>query len=189
MLKTIRAAAAAALFLAAVPAMADEVEQTLQAALDAYRAGDVATAQQEVDFAASLLAKMKAESLAAYLPDALEGWQITEENAGAQMAAMMGGGLVANRSYQGPDGENVDITLMADNPMVASLGAMFGNAALAGSMGEMRRIAGQRAVVTPDGEINAMVANRFLVQVAGSATVEDKESYFGAIDFEALGQF
>ncbi|MEL7172725.1 MAG: hypothetical protein AAFN05_07160 [Pseudomonadota bacterium] len=180
--------AAAVLAVLAQPAAADEVEETLEAALEAYRAGDVATAQAEVDFAASLLAKMKAESLAAYLPEPLEGWEMTEENAGAQMAAMMGGGLVANRSYRGPGGD-VDITLMADNPMVASLGAMLSNAALAGSMGEMRRIAGQRAIVTADGEINAMVANRFLVQIGGSAPVEAKEAYFGAIDFGALSGF
>ncbi|MEM6357847.1 MAG: hypothetical protein AAF844_19485 [Pseudomonadota bacterium] len=183
----IRSLCVAALLLA-VPAAADEVEETLEAALEAYRAGDVATAQAEVEFASSLLAKLKAEGLAAYLPAPLEGWEMTEENSGAQMAALMGGGLVANRTYDGAEGDVV-ITLMADNPMVASLGAMFANAALAGSMGEMRRIAGQRAIVTPDGEINAMVANRFLVQIGGDAPVEAKEAYFGAIDFEALSSF
>ncbi len=66
---------------------------------------------------------------------------------------------------------------------------MFGNAALMGSMGKVKRIGRQKVVITNDGELQAMVDNRIFIQVTGRAPVEDKEAYFGAIDLAGLKDF
>ncbi|MEL6335111.1 MAG: hypothetical protein AAFQ88_00570 [Pseudomonadota bacterium] len=168
----------------------DEVEQALEAALEAYRAGDFALAQQEVDFAAGLLSQRKAQNLASLLPGPFDGWGMEEDGDTnmTAMAAMFGGGLVAQRIYHGPSG-TVELTIMADNPMVASMAALFQNPGLMGAGGTLKRLAGQRAVMSPDGELTAMVANRFLIQVTGDADEADKDAYFSAIDFDGLSAF
>ncbi|MEM6487647.1 MAG: hypothetical protein AAF677_05140 [Pseudomonadota bacterium] len=183
-------AALLAAALAAGPAAADPIEDALQAALDAYRAGDVKTAAEEASFATGLLEQQKAQDLSSLLPDPLPGWTAEDGDGSAQgMAAIFGGGLVAQRFYRGPTG-TVDLTIMADNPMVASLAPMLSNPAmLAASGGELRRIAGQRVIMTGDGELMAMVNNRFLIQMSGTAAEDALERYFESIDFAALAAF
>ena len=51
-----------------VPATADEIEETIEAALEAYRAGDVKAAKEEIDFVSQLLGQLKAEGLKGFLP-------------------------------------------------------------------------------------------------------------------------
>ena len=53
----------------AVPAVADDFTDSVAAALKAYEAGDIKTAKEEIDFAAQVLAQMKAEGLKAFLSD------------------------------------------------------------------------------------------------------------------------
>ena len=54
----------------AQPAQADELEDALQMALEAYQAGDINTAKEEIDYAAQLIAQMKAVGLSEFLPEA-----------------------------------------------------------------------------------------------------------------------
>ncbi|PIY73111.1 MAG: hypothetical protein COY86_08330, partial [Rhodobacterales bacterium CG_4_10_14_0_8_um_filter_70_9] len=86
-------------------------------------------------------------------------------------------------------GESIEIQIMADNPMVATMGAMLGNPAMMASQGEVRRVGRQRYVVAPDGGVMALVGGRALVQLSGSAAREDKIAYFEAIDFAGLEAF
>ena len=78
---------------------------------------------------------------------------------------------------------------MADNQMVTSMAMMFGNTAMMGSMGQVKRIKRQKVVVTKRGELQAMIDNRIFVQISGSAPVEDKEAYFEALDMRGLQDF
>lgn len=181
-------ALALVLALPAGPAAADQIEDALAAALQAYRAGDVATTKQELDLASQLLSQQKAAGLAGFLPPALSGWSREDGETQAMGAAFLGGGLVASARYV-RGGDTVEMTLMADNPMVASLAPMFANPALMGAMGQVTRINGQTAVVTQDGDLQTLVGNRVLVQVEGSAARADKEAYLGAVDFSALSAF
>ena len=71
-------AAGAALLVAALTAgtaKADEFTDTIEAAMEAYQAGDIKTAKEEIDFAAQLLGQLKAEGLTGFLPPALDGWE------------------------------------------------------------------------------------------------------------------
>lgn len=183
-----RALVAAALAAAPLlPAAADEAEDAMEAALAAYRAGDVALAKEELDYAATLLDRMKAEGFSAFLPDPAPGWTRTMGEAQAMGAALFGGGAIAEADYADADGAQVTIRMMADNPMVASMAAMFGNASIMGAMGRVIRVGRQKAVLTPDGQIQALVANRVLVTIEGDAPEAAKIAYFELIDFKALG--
>lgn len=180
---------AAALVLAPHFAAADEIEDTLEAALAAYRAGDLKGAKQDLDYVTTLLGQMQAGNLAAFLPAALDGWT-RSEGAAADAAglALFGGGASAAASYARGD-ETVDIQIMADNQMVAAMGAVFSNPALMGQMGKVKRINRETVVVTPAGEVQALIDQRIMVQITGSAPVEAKEAYFAAIDMGALKAF
>jgi hypothetical protein len=180
-------AAAVAGLLAGATA-ADEVEATLEAALEAYRAGDIALAEEEAQFAATLLGQMKAEGLKGYLPEPLAGWERREADDAAQSMAGFGGGVLARGRYAGPPGD-VEIQLMAENQLVASMAAVLSNPAMMSQMGTVRRVGRQKLVVTREGEVQALIAGKVLVQISGSAPEADKLAYFEALDLEALAAF
>ena len=169
-----------------LPAQADEIEDTIAAALEAYQAGDIKLAKEEIDFVAQLLGQLKAEGLKGFLPAALDGW--VREDVENQNVAAFGGGQMASAEYT-KDGKRVEIQLMADNQMVTAMGAMFGNATLMGAMGTVKRINRQKLVVTNDGEVQTLINNRIMIQITGSADVDSKLAYFEAMDIKGLKDF
>ena len=176
-MKTMLRAATAAILIGglSLPAQADEIEDALQMALEAYRAGDINIAKEEIDYAAQLIAQLKAVGLSAFLPDALPGWTRVESEDKTQTAALMGGGMTTSASYtRGDDG--IDIRLMADNQMVTAMAAMFGNAAMMGSMGKVKRIKRQKVVITRQGELQALSKNRIPLRVPGRAPIGAQEA-------------
>lgn len=172
----------------AAPAVADEIEDSIKLALESYQAGDVANAKSELDYAAQLLTQKQSEALVSFLPAPFAGWTQEEVENASIGAAMFGGGLTAIADYV-RDGENVEIQLMADSPLMATMMSMFANPAMVGATGKLKRVNGQKMIETHDGELQALIHNRFMVQVSGSASIEDKEAYFAAIDFSALESF
>ena len=186
-MKRIIALATAALILAG-PAQADEIEAAIEAALEAYRAGDLGLAREEIEFAATLIGQKKAEGLSDYLPPAQPGWRREDVAGAAQGMAAFGGGIMAAARYTGAEGR-FEIEIMADNQLVASMAAMLGNPALMATMGTVHREGRQKYVVTHDGEIQTLVDNRVLVKVTGQAPIEAKRAHFRAMDLEALGAY
>lgn len=179
---------AACLLAPPVAAWADDVEDSLTAALEAYRAGDFATAKDEAEFAVTLLGQMKAQDLGKFLPEAPEGWTREDGEGQPAGAQMFGGGLVSSASYSNGT-DDVTISLAADSPMVTAMSAMFGNAAAMGAMGQVMRVGKHRAIVTPEGEIQSLVDRRVLVSITGSASAEVKQKFFEAIDLDGLAEF
>ena len=180
--------ATAVLFAAALTtgtAAADEFKDTIEAAIEAYEAGDIKTAKEEIDFAAQLLGQMKAEGLSGFLPEALDGWE--REVGETQSMAALGGGQMASARYT-RDGKTVEIQLMAGNQMVTAMGAMFSNPVLMGAAGKVKRINRQKVVITNQGEIQTLI-NQVMVQISGSADVDAKEEYFGEMDVKGLEAF
>lgn len=177
-----------AVMMTAPAAQADEIGETIRAALEAYEAGDVSLAKEELDYANQLLGQLKAAGLTEYLPEALPGWTREVGESQSMGAAAFGGGLLAEADYvKGSD--DLSIRLMADNPMVAAMAGAMGNAALMGSMGTVKRINRQKLVVSPDGQIQSLIDGKVLVQIDGSALVEDKLAYFEQLDIEGLKGF
>ena len=181
------AAAAVALLAFTAPAAADEVEEALQFALEAYQAGDLNAAKEELDFASQLIAQMKAAGLSAFLPQPLEGWTRRDEENSGQAMGFMGGSMAKSTYVNG--NENVEIQLMANNQMVAAMAGLFNNPAMMGAQGTVKRIERQKVLINQSGELQALIDNRILVQISGRAPVEVKEAYFAAIDFKGLEDF
>lgn len=171
--------------LTTLPAAADEVEDALTAALEAYQAGDVKMATEETAYAQQLMAQMKAQKLSAFLPEPLEGWTRDEGESGGMPGL---GGMMASARYEGPE-NNVEIQIMAENQMVASMMMMFNNPMMIGQMGELKRIGRQKVIMTKQGELQAMLDNNVLISVSGNAPPETKEEYFKRIDLDGLKSF
>lgn len=170
----------------ALPAQADEVTDAIESALEAYEAGDVQYAIEELTFAQQLLAEMKSDTLIAYLPEPPEGWTREVDTEMNQGLAMMGGGVGAEATYS--DGTvSFKITLMADNPMVAAMAGMLGNPALMAAAGKMVRV-GRQKFLDQDGEMSSLVGNRVLIQASGAET-EVMVPVLEEIDYSGLGDF
>lgn len=183
-MKRLCLAAAAALVLA-TPARADEVTDTLQGAIEAYQAGDIAFALQDLAYATQLLNALKAEGLAAFLPPAPDGWTRNDNADAGQSLGFIGGGSAAEANYVG-EGREVTLTLMADNPMVTAMAGMFGNATLMAQAGKVTRV-GRFSFVDQGGDISGLVGNRVLVQAKGDA--EAAFELLGAMDLRGLSDF
>jgi hypothetical protein len=172
--------------MAATPLAADEITDALESARDAYEAGDIQYAIEELDFAKQRLAALKTDELAQFLPPAPEGWErrLDSEIGGAM--AMMGGGSGAEAEYTpAGGGAGYTITMMADSPMIAAVAAMMSNA---GMMGVQVERVGRQKFIVQDGEVTGLVANRILIKAAGA----DPDTLFAAleqIDYRALGRF
>jgi hypothetical protein len=168
----------------ATPASADEISDTIQSALDAYNEGDTTYALEELNFAIQQINALKKDSLAGFLPEALDGWtrEIDDQMAAGMMA--FGGGVGASAEYR--NGTNdFTITYMADNPMVASMAGMLANPALTG--GKMIRV-GRQKFVSQDGQMMALIGNRVLVQVDGD-DADAITAHLETVDFKAMAGF
>lgn len=170
--------------LLAIPAHADEISDTLQSAITAYEDGDIQYALEELDFAKQKLLEMKTDSLGAFLPAAPEGWSFEKNSEMNSLLGMMGGGVGAEGFYKSGDGTEVKITLMADNPMVASIGAMVTNASAMGL--QVERINRQR-FAAQDSQLMGLVANRILVQTEGDMDIA--RTILEQMDFKAMASF
>lgn len=173
-----------ALGLAALPASADEVTDTLQSALDAYQTGDTTYALEELDYARQLLLALKSDALAALLPEAPDGWtrEVTSESTAA--LGMMGGGTGANAEYSG-DGQSISVMMMADNPMVGAMSGMIANAAMYGA--KVERV-GREKFMVQDREVTGLVGNNILIKASGD-DVQSVLDLIATMDFAAIKSF
>jgi hypothetical protein len=179
-------AAAAAALAFAQPALADEFEEVVEAALEAYRAGDPSAAREDLEYALRLLGEQEAQTLAGFLPEPLAGWAREVEEAGSVPMAMLGGGTSAAATYR-RDGAEFTLTLIANSPMVSGMAAMFSGMA---SMGGGRSLRIQRQTFSvSDGDVQGVVGGKVLVQAEGRAPVEDIQAHIEAMDLGALAAF
>lgn len=167
------------------PALADEVTDTLNSAMQAYEEGDIEYAIEELDYAKQLLKEMSTEELAAFLPEPPEGWtrEVSQENMSGGLA-FLGGGVGAEATYSN-DSQSFTISITADNPMVTAFGGMIANA---GMMGMKLQRVGREKFLLDDGEITGLIDNRILVKASG-ADVEMMVEVLKEIDFKALEDF
>jgi len=182
------ALALAVVTVLAPPAAADEIEDALSAALEAYRAGDVKLAKEEADYAATLLAQQKAEGLSSFLPEGPAGCTRRPDRDETQSMTAFGGGMMASAAYDCPGGR-AEIQLMADNQMVTAMAAMFANPSMLATQGKVSRVQRAMVVATHDGEVRSLIGGRILVQISGSAPTEEKMALFEALNIRSLRAF
>lgn len=176
---------AAALIALAPAACADEVSDTIEAALEAYRNGELQVAIEELAYASQLMQEMKTQSLSAFLPEPPRGWDREIDTEMAAGMAIMGGGVGAEATYS-RGSESFTITMMADNPMVQGFAGMLGNIGMLAGIKRVR-IGGQR-FADQDGELVGLIGNRVLVQARG-ADQSVMVPLLETIDFDALESF
>lgn len=178
----------------ATAAVADDVTDYINEALQYYQDGKFSDAVSSLNFAEQLIQQKKSSGLESFLPEPLSGWSADAATSQAAGSAMMGGGISAERRYT-KDGSSLRIQIMADSPMLQGVMMMMSNPMFATSDGgKMERIGNQRALVKLDpnnrsGEIQIIVANRFMVTVDGSDVTENElKEYAGAIDYDKMAQ-
>lgn len=182
-----RSLAMGALFIAsATPVLADDIEDTIKSALDAYRDGDAAYAADELSFALQLLKERQAGDLQSFLPAPRANWiRKNDEDAAAAIGFMGGTGAVAE--YKSGS-KRFTITLMMDSPMIAGMAAMISNpAVIASSGGKLVRV-GREKFASMDGNVTGLVGNRVLIQAEGDDT-DAIIDHLETMDLRGLSQF
>lgn len=173
--------------LTAPMAQADDVTDTIDALRDAYEAGDVAMALEELNFLQAMLTDMRTESLAEFLPEAPDGWTREVETEMSGIMAMTGGGAGATGTYS-KDNDSFTISLLADSPMITAMGAMLSNPMIARAAGgKLNRVGGIK-VLDMDGSLSALIDGRILLQAEG-ATSDVMLPVIERMDFDALADF
>lgn len=176
--------ACAAMF--SLPAFADDVEDSIAEALQAYQDQEFTAAGQALSYASQLILQKSASNLATMLPPPLPGWDAEDSETQTAGMAMMGGGIQASRSYA-RQSETVEIQIVGGSPLLAQWMPMISNPAMGAAMGaKMVRIGKQRGLMTKDGEFMLVIDKRFLVTIKGSASKKIKIEYGQAINFVAL---
>lgn len=169
-------------------ANADAVSDALQAALDAYNAGDLGKTSEQMTMASQGLEQQQNVLLAALLPAAPDGWTREDTADFAQGFGMAGGGSGAEATYSAADGSaSFKMSFVADNPMVAAMGAMLGNAQMMAMMGKVVKV-GDQPLLSQDDQISTLVNSRVLFQAQGS-TEEQMLPLVQSIDFAKVGTF
>jgi hypothetical protein len=169
---------------------ADDVTDAINEALQQYKSGNYSEAMNSLNYASQLVGQKKGGNLQSFLPEPLKGW--TAEDAKSEAVQMYGGGVTAERRYQ-KDESSVSIRIITDSPMLQGMMMMLSNPMMAISDGgKMMKIGGEKAVVKYNasekrGDINIVVANRFLITIEGSQVkLEDLKAYGAAIDYKKL---
>lgn len=184
---------ASALVLGAAPVRADDVTDSIDEAVKAYKDGDYATAATSLDAAAQLVRQKRAEVFLKFLPPAPSGWTAEEPETTAAGSAMLGGGITAEGRYT-KDESSATVKIVTDSPMMSAMMMMMNNPMLLNSSdsGKMERIKGQKALVKynnaeKDGEINIAVGGAILVTITGSdLTAAELKAFAEGIDYGKL---
>lgn len=184
---------ATALLLGTTSLRADDVTDSIDEAVKAYKDGDYAMAASSLESAAQLIRQKRAESFTQFLPAAPSGWTAEEAETSAAGAAMFGGGITAERSYAKGEA-SVTVKFVTDSPMMSAMMMMMNNPMLlsSGDNGKLERIKGQKALVKHDtgdksGEITIAVAGTLLVTVNGDGvTAAELKAFAEGIDYAKL---
>jgi hypothetical protein len=186
--------AAVFLFMSVVlsPVLADDVTDSINEALKQYNNGEFTDSVQSLDYASQLIRQKKGGQLEVFLPIPIPGWKAEEAKSQAAGSAMFGGGVTAERSYVKGD-SRVNVKIITDSPMMQGMMMMFSNPMMATSDGgKLEKINGEKAIVkysndNKDGNINMLIAGRFLVTVEGNDLArQDLIAFAQGIDFKKL---
>ncbi len=179
-------AALALMLVTAAPASSDEIEDTIEAALSAYRDGDATYAAEELTFALQLLKERQAGDLQSFLPEPQSNWIRRNDSDAATAIGFMGGTGAAAEYQKGSN--RFTITLMMDSPMIAGMAAMISNpAVIASSGGRLVRV-GREKFAAMDGSVTGLIGNRVLVQAEGDDT-DAILKHLETMDLRGLSQF
>jgi hypothetical protein len=166
---------------------ADDILEAMDQARKSYQVGDLAAAKQSLDLASQLVGQKNAEGFAALLPAPLSGWK-AEQAQTSSLGQIGFGASTASRRYENAKGDSVEVQITGDSAMIMQFATLLNNPAIAGAMGKIIKVGNQRAIQTREGDINVVVANKFLVTVNGSGDAASKMAYAQAVNFDKLSK-
>ena len=102
------------------------------------------------------------------MPNALPGWKAAEATAIGAVA--FGGASSARCGYTNDKGDTAEVQITGNSAMIVQFATLLNNPGIAGAMGKIVRVGNQRAIQTSEGDINMVVANKFLVKSQAPAT-------------------
>lgn len=174
---------------------ADEVTDQLEAARKAYESGELRSAVDTLNFAIAKIQEQVTARLLQLLPEPLPGWQAdAAQSESGGLAAMITGTNLSRRYYR-PDGAEVNLSLMADSPLLPMLTMFLSSPFMmqADPGTKPYSLKGQRGMLkhSPDSndyEASLMVGNRILVQGKGTGLPDEKavQEYLEALDLDAI---
>ena len=183
------------LFIISGAVLADEVTDSIEEAIEYYTEGDFVEAASSLDYASQLIRQKRSGSLESFLPEPLSGWSAKDVESQATGGASIGGMISAKRVYR-MEQSQITIEIFTDSPMLQSMVMMFSNPAYASADGgKLTKIEKQKAVIkykpsNENGEINIVVAKKYLVTVKGRKVKEsDLVDYASAINYKKLKKF
>jgi hypothetical protein len=181
--------AASAVF-GGVSARADDVTDSIDEAVKAYKSNDFSAAAQSLEAAAQLVRQKRAELFKNLLPGAPAGWTAEDATVQAAGAAMLGGGVSAERRYT-KENASVTVKFITDSPLMQGMMMMMGNPMFANSDGgKLERIKGQKAIFKNkdgNGSVNVVVNGTLLVQIEASQTSDaDLRAFAESLDYTKL---
>ena len=180
--------ASAILLLAGQPiAGADEITEAIDQGRKAYQGNDLAGAKQSLDLASQLIGQKNAEAFGKLLPAPLSGWTAEEVQTTA-VGAVGFGASTASRAYQRANGDRIEVQITGDSAIIMQYATFLSNPQIAGAMGKIVRVGNLRAIQTAQGDVQMIVANKFLVAVTGSAPADAKLAYAQAVDVAKLAK-
>ncbi len=164
------------LAFAATVVQADDVTDAIGNANSAYGNGNYKEASTQLQTALVGVNQKLIDMIVEYLPDAPSGW--TAEDPEGLDASAIGAGffatLVVSRDYYPPNGSNIEITIAANSPLLATYHMFISNpmmAAMAGQSG-MKKVSacGYDAMEQfGDGtyDLNILAGSATLIAVSG----------------------
>ena len=178
-----------------IPVYADEILDSINEAIEAYKEKEYAEAAESLDYAKQLIQQLRSENIMKFLPQALPGWE--SKTAETQSMGMLGGMSGVQKEYFKPgtgnqDRKRITINIMAESPMLQGMMVMF-NPAYAGAQGgKLQKIKRNKAIVKYDpdsrsGEANVLVNKSYIVSIKGnSVDQKDLLDYAEAVDYKGL---
>ena len=176
------------------PVQADEVLKTVEEAVSQYNNGDFNGAASNLDYSAQLIRQKKSEALKEVFPEQLAEWKAAPATSQATRTTAFGRSISVSRTYE-KNSSVITIEISSDSPVMQSLQMMLNNPVIAGAGGaKLETFSDHKGIVQysekdRNGEVNIVVAERFMVTVKGQdVSREDMLAYAQAVKYADLAK-
>ena len=172
---------------------ADDITDSIKEGTSYYEDGNYNAALSSFKYVVQLITQKATESLAEYLPEATDGFEMSEPETQSGGMELFGGGSSVSADYSSDDGE-ITVTISANSPALQSILMVMNNPMFLGAQ-KMERVAGQKAIIDYDnsdmsGSVNIVVAGSALVSAEGSnVSLDQIKELVSNIDFKKLTVF
>ncbi len=152
----------------------DPALAAMRKAEDLYRQGRYQDAMRELRDAMSRIKARQTQALEKLLPSPPTGWRASAPSTTPLAPDILGGGVKVSRHYTGPHGEEVEVSIVSQSPIIQSILSLISSVSLMGQIGNTRLFyyRGEKALERfyPDerrGELDVVVGGKTLVMVKG----------------------